>query len=160
MEPGRREKHLDAHGHHGRQTSTLGEVKTVKRRRFRLGNLEREILQLLLKVEKTGKIPPMSKSKYWRMNFFDSWKNRDLPHVPLIWLRNQIFRARYCRDIKASDKANFSRAVKTLTEKGLVRTRNWFSARNYSTHVRLTKEGYGFLLREREKLTRKKECNC
>jgi len=91
------------------------------------------------------------------------WKKWGKPHVPLLWIRNSIFHSRNHVHVKASDKANFSRAVKGLEAKGLIATCNWNNypgrKRNkvYRTHAVLTKLGVDFLFRVRKKLTNKRK---
>jgi hypothetical protein len=115
----------------------------------RIGSLERRILFTLASYERNCEDPPTS--KYYRM-FFRAWKELGIPFIPLLWLRNRIFGER----VTAAGKANFSRAVKTLTHKGLIKTRNHYSDRNYQTHGMLTERGVNFLSKC-EKLTLSKE---
>jgi hypothetical protein len=116
MEAKMAEKQHDYARNHGKQTSTHEEAK--QRRRFKIGNLEKEILLVLAEVESTDERPAMSRSRHGRVACLE-WKKSGKPHVPLIWVRNSIFRSRCRRGIQASDKANFSRAVKSLEAKGL-----------------------------------------
>jgi len=104
-------------------------AKTAEPTRIRLGQIERLILDNLRNIKvPNDKIYCMSRenAKYRRIY----WAGM----VPLLVLRNHIYGIEL---VGPSERAAFSRAVKSLERKGLVKTRNDVSDKNYRTHISL-----------------------
>ena len=102
----------------------------TQRPRIRLGQIERLILDNLRNIEvPKDEIIWMSRenAKYRRAY----WAGM----VPLLVLRNHIYGIEL---VGPSERAAFSRAVKSLERKGLVKTRNDVNdKKNYRTHISL-----------------------
>ncbi len=101
---------------------------------MRLGHLEKLILSNILWMKegllKYDPFPP--EFKYRRFRWFKD-------SIPLLNIRNRLFGVNY---ITPANKASFSRSLRTLEKKGLIKARNGISGTdNYRTHVWLTDEG-------------------
>ena len=107
---------------------------------FRIGKLEKTILQELSEIERS---PEDSRPRVVNYRIFlKGWKEMGLPFIPALWIRNRIFGV---KNITCSDKSNFSKALKTLAGKDLIKTRNWHSKKAYITHVNLSEPGNAWL---------------
>ncbi|KXA97270.1 hypothetical protein AKJ39_03505 [candidate division MSBL1 archaeon SCGC-AAA259J03] len=101
---------------------------------MRIGRIERLILVNLLEMEENVPENPYQidySAKYTRRY----WGER----IPTLGIRNRI----YGRDVGPSERASFSRALRRLEEKGLIRAWNHagWGEKDYRTHVKLTEEG-------------------
>lgn len=100
----------------------------------RLGEVERLIIVNLSKYE-------VPKGAFTRMRRENAKYRRHFwaGMVPILDIRNHIYGI---ETIGASERASFSRAVKSLEKKGLVQTSNDISSNpRYRTHIKLTKTG-------------------
>lgn len=98
---------------------------------MRLGHLEKLILDNILGMKE--EIPMYTKGVDFKNRRLE-WGDR----IPLLKVRNRLFGIEF---ITPANKASFSRALRSLEEKGLITTSNHVSAAKYRTHVWLTDEG-------------------
>jgi len=101
---------------------------------LRVGYIENLILDNITLCEERGYPPPFVSFRKWRL----TWEFG----IPILGIRNRIFGV---ERITASEKASFSRALRSLEKKGLIKTRNHVSEKPYRTHVALTDKGRNFM---------------
>jgi len=104
----------------------------------RLGKMEKAIL---LTIKEFSQATPTVRHQ------FSSYRGKSRHDwltglVAILYVRNKVFHRKGIRvAITPSNKASFSRALRNLEQKGLIKTQNKISYARYRTHAWLTEEG-------------------
>jgi len=104
---------------------------------MRLGKVEKAIL---LTIKEFNQATPATRQQFTSYRGRHRYEGFTL--VALLYVKNKVFHREGLRTtITPSNKASFSRALKSLEQKGLIKTQNKITDARYRTHVWLTEEG-------------------